>query len=97
MDVEGMNTYADFNFIHIFYGGGSDPALLGIEWDSESMEVINFKKHVMTFENQDIRFITSMDPNEGWRYVETVKDEVVMGWDHDYNISEDYIHPNADG
>ena len=38
-----------------------------------------------------------MDPNEGRRYIEPVKDEVLRGWDHAYNISEDYIHPNADG
>ena len=26
-----------------------------------------------------------------------MKDEVVKGWDHTYNISEDYIHPIIDG
>ena len=38
-----------------------------------------------------------MDPNEGRRYIEPVKDEVVRGWDHAYNISKDYIHPTIDG
>ena len=38
-----------------------------------------------------------MDPNEGRRYIEPVKDEVVKGWDHAYNISEDYIHLTAEG
>ena len=56
------------------------------------MALINYKKWMMTFENQDIRFIVPMDPNEGRRYIEPVKDEVVKGWDHVYNISEDYIH-----
>ena len=37
-----------------------------------------------------------MDPNEGRRYIEPVKDEVVRGWDHVYNISEYYIHPTTD-
>ena len=46
------------------------------------MEVINFKKWMMTFENQDIRVIAPMDPNKGRRYIEPVKDEVVGGWDH---------------
>ena len=50
----------------------------------------------MTFENQDIRVIAPMDPNEGHRYIEQVKDEVVRGWDHAYNISKDYIHPTVD-
>ena len=61
------------------------------------MEVIKFKKRMMTFENQDIRVIARMDPSEGRRYIEPVKDEVVKGWDHAYNIFEDYIHPTADG
>ena len=38
-----------------------------------------------------------MDPNEGRRYIEPMKDEVVKGWDHAYNIYEDYIHPIVEG
>ena len=68
-----------------------------IGWANDSMEVINLKKRMMTFENQDIRFIAMMDPNEGRRYIEPVKDEVVRGWDHSYNISEYYIHPTTEG
>ena len=97
VEVEGMNTYVDFDVIEVVDGGGSYPMLLGMGWDSDSMKVINFKKHVMTFENQDIRVITPMDPNEGGRYIELVKDEVVEGWDHVDNISEHYVHPTADG
>ena len=26
-----------------------------------------------------------------------MKDKVVKGWDHAYNISDDYIHPIVDG
>ena len=51
----------------------------------------------MMFENRDIKFIALMDPNEGRRYVELVKEEVVGGWDHAYNILEDSIHPTVDG
>ena len=49
----------------------------------------------MTFENRDIRFIAPLDPSEGRRYVKPVKEEFVGGWDHAYNIYEDYIHPTA--
>ena len=38
-----------------------------------------------------------MDPHEGCRYIEPVKDEVGRGWDHAYNISKDYMHPTVDG
>ena len=62
VDVEGLQTYADFDVIEVVEDGGSYPALLGIGWDNDSMAIINFKKRVMTFENQDVRFITPMDP-----------------------------------
>ena len=61
------------------------------------MVVINFKKRLMTFENQDVRVISPMDPQEGRRYIEPIKDEIGRRWDHAYNISEDYIHPTIDG
>ena len=61
------------------------------------MAVINFKKRMMTFENQDIRVIAPIDPDEGRRYIEPIKDEVVRGWDHAYNTYEDYIYPTANG
>ena len=97
VDVEGMKTYAEFNVIEVVDDRGSYPALLGIGWANDIMAVINFKKQMMTFENQDIRVITPMDPNEGKKYIKPMKDEVVRGWDHAYNISEDYIHPTVDG
>ena len=92
-----MKTHADFDVIEFVGDGGSYLALLGIGWDNDSMVVINFKKHVMTFENQYVRVISPMDPQEGRRYIEPIKDEVRRSWDHAYNISEDYIHPTVDG
>ena len=49
----------------------------------------------MTFVNQDIRVMAPMDPNKGQIYIEPMKGELLRGWDHAYNISEDYIHPTA--
>ena len=49
-----MNTYVDFDVIEVVEGGGSYLALLGIVWANDSMEVINFKKQMMMFENHDI-------------------------------------------
>ena len=40
---------------------------------------INFKKWVMTFKNQDIRVIAPMDPQEGCRYIDPIKDEIGRG------------------
>ena len=63
--VKGMRAHADFNVIEVIDGRGSYLVLLGIIWANDSMTVIKFKKQLMTFENQDIRVITPMDPNEG--------------------------------
>ena len=79
--------HVDFDVIEVVEYGGSYPTLLGIGWDNDSMEFINFKKCVMTFENQDVRVIAPMDPQEGRRYIEPIKDEFGRGWDHSYNIS----------
>ena len=65
VDVEVLKTYADFDVIEVVDGGGSYPAFLGIGWANDILAVINFKKRVMRFENQDIRVIAMMDPTEG--------------------------------
>ena len=79
VDIEGMGTYADFDVIEVVDDGGSYPALLRIGWDNDIMAVINIKKWVMTFENQDIKVISPMDPQEGCQYIEPIKDEVGRG------------------
>ena len=66
VDIEGMKTRVDFDIIEVARYGGSYPMLLVIGWDNDSMEFINFKKCVMTFENQDVRVISLMDPQKGW-------------------------------
>ena len=60
-----MKTRDYFDMIEVGGDGGSYPALLQIGWANDSMEIINFKKRVMTFENQDVRVISPMDPEEG--------------------------------
>ena len=62
VDIEGMKTCVDFDVIEVVGDGGSYPTLLGIGWANDSMAVINFKKCVMTFENQDVRVIAPMNP-----------------------------------
>ena len=82
VDVEGMNTNADFNVIEFVDGGGSYLVFLGIGWANDSMEMIKFKKWMMTFEKKDIWVIAPMDPNEGWQYIEPLKDEFIKRWDY---------------
>ena len=42
VEVEGMNTYADFDVIEVVDGRGSYLTFLGIGWANDSMFVINF-------------------------------------------------------
>ena len=63
----------------------------------ENLEVINFKKRNMSFENNNTRVISPLDPIEGQLYAETINDKVVGGWDHTYNLFEDYINPSPHG
>ena len=65
VDVEVMRNRAYFDIIEVVNGEGSYPTLLGFGWANDSMAVINFKKQMMNFENQDIRVIAPMDPDEG--------------------------------
>ena len=97
VDIEGMEIRVDFDVIEVVGDGGSYPTLLGIGWANYSMAIINFKKCVMTFENQDVRVIAPMDPQKGRRSLKPIKDEFKRTWDNYFNISKDYIHPTIDG
>ena len=65
IEVKGMKTYVDFDFIEVVEGGSSYPRLMGIGWANDSMAAIIFKKRVMTLENHGFKVIISMDPTEG--------------------------------
>ena len=54
--------YVDFDVIEVVEDGDSYPTPLEIGWANDSMVVINFKKWVMAFDNQDFRVIAPMDP-----------------------------------
>ena len=54
----------------------------------------------MTFEGKYLRVIVPLDPSQGERYTETVKDEDPDVLDHIYNIiskEEYYVDPTTEG
>ena len=54
----------------------------------------------MTFEGRYLRVIVPLDPSQGERYIEPLRDEDQDVLDHIYNITvkeEDYVDPNAEG
>ena len=77
------------------------PTLLGINWAIENQNIINFKKRILSFEDSEMQVVSSIDPSEGQRYVNSVRGEFHEGYlDNIYNISytlDDYINPTIDG
>jgi len=101
VDVEGLRTYAEFEFINIVDDTNPYPALLGIDWAIDNQTIINFKKRILSFEGDEMRVVSPIDPFEGKRYVEHVyNEEQVEYLDQIYNVTamhEDHISPTVDG
>ena len=62
VDIDGVHSSADFEFIEII--GDSRPylPLLGIHWEIDNMAIIDLKRRQMTFEDAQIRVIVPLDP-----------------------------------
>jgi hypothetical protein len=100
VDVERVRTFADFEVIEIVDDRCPYPVLLGIDWDFNNSTIVDLKKRRMTFEGNGLKFIAPLDPDEGRRYTEPIKEE-----DHTYELEniykltarqEDYINPTTD-
>ena len=87
VDIDGVNTLADFEVIEIIYYTNPYRALLGIEWAINNDALVNLKKRQMTFEGKGLRVIVPLDPSQGERYTEPVRDGDQDVLDHIYNIT----------
>jgi len=70
---------------------------LGIEWALNNNAIINLKKRQMSFDDGTNRITAPIDPREGHRYVEPIKDEREL--DNIYNITSNkvgYVDLSAD-
>ena len=65
VDIEGLCTFADFEFINIVDDTNPYPALLGIDWAIENQTIINFTKRILSFEDNEMRVVSPIDPLEG--------------------------------
>ena len=100
VDIDGVCTVADFEVIEIIDDSNPYPALLGIEWAMANAAVINLKKRQMSFEGKELRVIVPLDPSQGARYTEPLRNKDKDVLEHIYNIAakeEDYIDPSAEG
>ena len=75
VDIDGVSTIADFEFIEIIDNSKPYPVFLGIEWAIDNDAVINLKTRQMTFEGKGLRVIVPLDPYHGERYTDPVRDE----------------------
>jgi hypothetical protein len=101
LDIDGVRTFADFEVIEIVDDNFPYPALLGIDWTFDNSVVVDLKKRHMTFEKDGLRVLAPLDPDEGPRYTNLVREE-----DHAYELEniykliarhQDYINPTAYG
>ena len=101
VDIDGVHSFVDFEVIEIIGDSRAYPALLGIDWEIDNMDVIDLKKRQMTFEDNQIRVITPLDPFQGPRYIEPIRaEEEVRNMESLYQMTanqSDYINPIVEG
>jgi hypothetical protein len=98
VDLDGVRTKENFEFIEIVDGTTPYPTLLGLDWAFDNQIIINLKTRKMTFESRDYRVIAPLDPSEGERFVEpTCLDlEEIIQLYRTTAREEDYVNPTAD-
>ena len=74
IDIEGVCTTTNFEVIEIVEGNNPYLALLGLYWEFSNMAIIKLKKRKMIIVSNNMRVIVPLDPSEGARYIEPVKE-----------------------
>jgi hypothetical protein len=101
VDIDGVRTFVDFEVIEIVDNSCPYPALLGIDWAFDNFIVVDLKKRCITFEKDGLRVITPLDPDEGQRYTEPIREkDYTYALENIYKLTarqQDYINPTVDG
>jgi hypothetical protein len=74
VDIDRVRTFADFEVIEIVDDNYPYPALLGIDWAFKNSTVVDLNKICMTFGRAGLRVIAPLDPDEGPRYIEPIRE-----------------------
>ena len=74
MDIDGVRTFVEFEVIEIVDDSCPYIALLGIDWDFNNSAIVDLKKRIMTFEGDGLKVIAPLDPDEGRRYTEPIRE-----------------------
>ena len=64
VNIEQIRTFEDFEFINIVDETIPYPALLGIDWEIDNKKIIKFKKIILSFEDDEMRVVSPIDPLE---------------------------------
>ena len=72
VDIEGLCTFVDFEVTNIVDDTNPYPSLLGIYWDIDNQTIRNFKKRILSFEDNEIRVVSPIDSLEGHKYIKPV-------------------------
>jgi hypothetical protein len=75
VDIDGFRTIVDFEVIEIVDDSCPYPTLLGIDWAFNNSTVVDLNKRRMRFEGDGLRVIAPLDPDEGPRYTDPIKEE----------------------
>jgi hypothetical protein len=75
VDIDGVRTFSYFEVIEIVDDNCPYPALLRIDWAFNNLTLVDLKKRNMDFEKHGLRVISPLDPNEGQRYTEPIREE----------------------
>ena len=67
--------FVDFEVINIVDDMNAYPSLMGIDWAIDNQTMINFKKRILSFKDNEMRLVSPIDPLEGQRYVDTIYNE----------------------
>ena len=65
VEIEGLCTFVEFEVINIVDDINPYPMLLGIDWAIDNQTIINFKKRILSFKDNEMRVVSPIDPLEG--------------------------------
>jgi hypothetical protein len=85
VDIDGVRTFEDFEVIEIVDDSFPYLALLGIDWAFDNSTVVDLKKQRITFEKYGLRVVVPLDPDEGPRYTEPIRED-----DHTFELENIY-------
>jgi hypothetical protein len=74
VDIIGVRTFVDFEVIQIVDDSCPYLTLLGIDWAFNNSTIVDLNKLRMMFEGDGLRVIAPLDPDEGPRYTEPIRE-----------------------